>query len=129
MATVKSKIKIAPAGIKEIPIKITKEEITEKALIAGELSKQKDELEDRFNAIKKDMKSQITGLYWKIHTQLEEISGGFETREILCEWHCDFDKNTKNLVRVDTGSIVEKDVVITDEELQMLIDTLEKKED
>ena len=57
-----------------------------------------------------------------IHDYLAEIKEGMEKRPVECEYHFNFDENSKSLVRKDTGEIVQDGIAITPEERQILIE-------
>lgn len=120
-----TKIHKESAGLVKIPIKLTEKEELEKGRLAGLLRKEGDEASVVLAEYKKNMKAKIADLYRRMNEHLSDITDGVEAREVECEWHYDFQQNTKRLVRLDNSQVVEKDQTLTEDERQMLIDTSE----
>ena len=122
-----SKIKKEDAGLVKVPIKLSDKEIQDKGKMAALLRKERDEKCVELAEIKKKYKAMIGDLERRMYQELQDIDEGVEAREVHCEWHFDFDKNKKRLVRVDNDKVVEEQD-LDEEERQMLIEEMEGAE-
>ncbi len=115
--------------IKMQPVKLTPEEITEHgdALAKSNIDLAQTEL-DVAN-VKKQYASKIAGFEASIQSHSMFITTKEEWRDVECQWLFNFSRGTKDLVRLDTGQIIESKIKVTDHDRQRMLPLPKTKKD
>ncbi len=105
---------------------LTTKEFTDKSKELAQMNFNREEFEDRKKEVTKEYGSKIASCETQINVLSKIVSAGEEHRDVEVFWKFDFGKNTKQLIRVDTGAVHEEEA-ITSVERQTMMD-FEKKE-
>lgn len=104
--------------IRELPCALTADELLQRGDAMADCEMAIDKLKDKRSKLSKKI-----GEKRKERFELAEmIDRGEEVREVSCEWHEDFAKNVRRLMRMDTGGEVEQ-VTMTAAERQLMIES------
>jgi hypothetical protein len=100
-------------------VKLTKDQIVEKAKLAGDASRKLADLEDEAKQIRETMKGKIEQAKNEGCSLLDACRLGYEVKPVTCErrYHSPI-KGQKQVVRLDTMEAVEGPMQMTSSELQ-----------
>lgn len=117
---------------RQLPVKLTKEEILEKA---SELARATQEHERAINVKKvtsAQLKNDVDDKANNVKMVAEIVASGHEVRPVQCEWRFAQPKNgKKQLVRLDTGDVVETRDMVGDDyqgELKTVVEEAEAQQ-
>lgn len=108
--------------IKSLPVKLTDEEVMEKAKELAKLQQDKVSQEEQMKSAAATFKDRIASAQANINILSRDISNGYEYREVDCQWEYNWPIGRKSLVRTDTMETV-KTEEITASERQGRLDT------
>lgn len=97
------------------------EEHRERAEDLARTVRERNAITDRKKAAASEFKAQSDEKIARIDRLAEVVRSGKELRAVDCEWHFDFKRNEKKLVRLDTRKTVRK-MTLTKQELQVELD-------
>ena len=115
-------------AIRDLKVILTEDELKDIGKKQAQAVKQKSSIEWEFGVVKNEWKKKINDQEKIVHKCAELVNDGFEVRPVNCQWRYSWDENRKDLIRLDTGEIVET-LAITADERQMWIDEQEEKAD
>lgn len=91
---------------KELPCRLTQDELLQAAKDAQEAHRRIVEIEDRKRAITAQLKGEAEEQAGIMSQAFAKISSECEYRPVECEEHIDYDLVTMAVVRTDTGEVV-----------------------
>lgn len=110
-----------------LPVKLSKSEVVERGQLAAQVLHKIDEAEAEKKRVAADVKERTEALESELRRLSYIVEREEEDRTVECSWHFDFMKNEKNLIREDTGEVVETKPM-TDEERQIALEMGDQKE-
>ncbi len=90
-----------------LPCKLDGMEIEDRGRELAAVLIEKEKLEEQ----RKEINEQIKPKTARIKELAAAIESESEEREVSCEWRNDWDADERNLIRLDTGEIIETDVI------------------
>lgn len=109
-----------------LPVKLTSREVVERGQLAAQVIHKIDEVEREKKRVTADAKEQTDRLESELRRLSYIVEREEEDRTVECFWRFDFMKNEKNLLRDDTGEVVETKAM-TDEERQIALEIGDEK--
>ena len=106
---------------KMLPIKLDKETLIDRAKQLTSMMGLQAEKMNELKATTKMFKDGIAKIEQEVWRLRFIVASGHEDQMIECAWKFDFFKNTKTLIRMDSGEIVEE-CPMTDAERQLALD-------
>ncbi len=103
------------------PVKLTLEEIVEHGDVLARAEIDLAQTEKDMANVKKQYASKIAEFEASIQSHSMFITTKEEWRDVECQWQFDFKKGTKDLVRLDTGEIIESQIKVTDNDRQKML--------
>lgn len=110
------------------PVKLTPEEIVEHGDALAKANIDIEQVEKELGKVKKQYASKTAGLEASISSHSMFITTKEEWRDVECQWQFNFKNGTKDLVRLDTGEIIESQIKVTDIDRQKMLPLSKKKE-
>lgn len=108
-------------------VRLTPEEITEHGDALAKANLDLSQMEKDLANVKKQYASKIAGFEASIASHSMFITTKEEWRDVECQWQFDFKNGTKNLIRLDTGEIIESQIKVTDNDRQKTLPLGKKK--
>lgn len=105
-----------------LPVNLTQSELLE---YSKALAKHTQDLRDKENRKKEVVKmidAEITGHKAHIDALSLKIANGYEYRDVECGWEYDKERNIKILYRNDTGEIVKKENLLSQDLQKSFLD-------
>ena len=87
---------------------LTAKELLEISKAMADSMQAKQLAEKSFDDAKQQFKANISKLEATVELQASLVRSGKELRPVKCHWEFDFDSNKKNLLREDTGEIIQE---------------------
>lgn len=112
---------------RNLPVLLTTDEKVDYGLNLAELHQDYGSVEIKKKDAADRFKNELDELNARISYFSRVIRSGEEWRNVDCQWRYIFDTNTKELMRMDTGEIVET-AAITAEERQLLLQIDQEQE-
>ena len=113
---------------RELPCKLSKENILKYSLDLAKLNQNKLATEDQKKQVASDYKAKLDKLDAAIGIFSRTITSGIEHRQVDCFWDFDWTRGEKSLVRTDTSEVVQIDPISDYERQEKLrLDREEKK--
>lgn len=109
------------------PVKLTPEEIVEHGDSLAKANIDIEQVEKELANVKKQYASKTAALEASISSHSMFITTKEEWRDVECQWQFDFKKGIKDLVRLDTGEIIESQIKVTDNDRQKMLPLGKKK--
>ncbi len=103
------------------PVKLTPEEITDHSEALAKANIDVAQTETDLANVKKQYASKIAGFEALIQSHSMFITTKEEWRDVDCQWLFNFTRGTKELVRLDTGQIIESKIKVTDHDRQRMM--------
>jgi hypothetical protein len=92
---------------RKLPVKLTEDEVTQLGRAMADLLAKRGGVEDEKKTAKSEFKNRLDQIDEKLEQVGASVRTGHEEREIDCDWVKDFARKTADLVRSDTGEVVE----------------------
>jgi hypothetical protein len=110
------------------PVKLTPEEIVEHGDALAKANIDIEQIEKDLANVKKQYASKIAAFEASISSHSMFITTKEEWRDVECQWRFNFNAGTKDLVRLDTGDIIESQIKVTDNDRQKMLKIAPKTE-
>ena len=110
-----------------LPVKLTTREVVERGQLAAQVIRQIDDVDRVKKQAAADAKESSDRLESELRRLSYIVEREEEDRTVECFWRFDFMKNEKNLIREDTGEVVETKAM-TDEERQIALEIGDEKQ-
>lgn len=111
------------------PVKLTKEEIAEHGDALAKANIDLEQVEKELANVKKQYAAKTTALESAVSSHSMFITTKKEWRDVECQWQFDFKNGAKDLVRLDTGEILESQIKVTDNDRQKMLPLGKKKDE
>ena len=110
-----------------LPVPLTIPEKVDYGRKLAHLHQEYASLEIEKKHVADNFKEKLEGLDGRISALAAVVRNGEEVRDVECRWRYLFEVNTKELIRMDTGEIVET-TAITAQERQLVLQIEQEKE-
>jgi hypothetical protein len=100
---------------RKLPVKLTEDEITQRGRGMAKFESDRIKLMESKKAAAADFKAKIDLCGESLSKLSRAIETGEEDRDVECEWNKDFVRKVADLVRMDTGEVVETRPLDADE--------------
>lgn len=100
---------------KLLAVTLTENEVADRGRMAAALAQEQTRIEEERKATDAKYRERIAGLRARIAGVQAEIRDGAKLIEVPVEWRTDWQRNVKELVRLDTGDVVEVEALTADE--------------
>ena len=111
------------------PVKLTPDEITEHGDSLAKANIDLEQVEKELANVKKQYASKTAALEASISSHSMFITTKKEWRDVECQWQFDFKKGTKEMLRLDTGELLESQIKVTDNDRQKMLPLSKKKKE
>jgi hypothetical protein len=98
-----------------LPCRLSDTEIAEKAKLAAGLEQERARLDEERKQKDREYKERLTGMHHRVSALLAEIREGEQYLDVEVQWRTDFRRNLKELIRLDTGAIVDTTALSAEE--------------
>jgi hypothetical protein len=98
-----------------LPVRLTEDEITQRGRAIAKFVKDQTEIEEAKKTAMSGFKEKLDVCAESIGKLSRSITTGEEDREVECHWNKDFGRRVADLIRNDTGEVVETRPLSADE--------------